>query len=46
MHMYSVIIYGKAEFSAAITPVFSVFRNYSNMLIWCSRNIFENSCAA
>ncbi len=31
-----------AEFLAAITPVFSVtssFRNHSNMLIWCSRNI-------
>ncbi len=33
---------GKAEFSAAITPVFSVtrsFRNYFNLLIWCWRNI-------
>ncbi len=33
---------GKAEFSAVITPVFSVtwsFRNHSNMLIWCSLNI-------
>ncbi len=33
---------GKAEFSAAITPVFSVtqpFRNNINLLIWCSRNI-------
>ncbi len=33
----------KAEFSAAITPGFSVtwsFRNHSNMLICCSRNIY------
>ncbi len=33
---------GKAEFSAAISPVFSVtlsFRNHSNMLIFCSINI-------
>ncbi len=32
---------GKAEFSATITPVFSVtwlFWNHSNMLIWCSGN--------
>ncbi len=32
---------GKAKFSAAITPVFSVtwsFRNHSNMLICCSKN--------
>ncbi len=30
---------GKAEFSAAITPVFSVtwsFRNHSDLLTWCS----------
>ncbi len=37
--------------SAAITPAFSVtwsFRDYSIILIWCSRNIYiinvENSC--
>ncbi len=31
------------EFSAAITTVFSItrpFRNHSNMLIWCSGNIY------
>ncbi len=30
---------GKAELSAAITPVIWSFRNHCNMLIWCSRNI-------
>ncbi len=37
---------GKAEFSAAVT-VFSVtwsFRNYTNILIWCLRNIFFKCC--
>ncbi len=39
------------EFSAAITPVFSVtwlFRNHSDMLIWCSKNIInvENNFVA
>ncbi len=36
---------GKSEFSAAITPVFSVklyFRNNLNMLIWGLGNIFHN----
>ncbi len=43
--LFSILIYfkaiydcdGKGEFSAVITPVFSVtwsFRNHSNMLIW------------
>jgi len=45
---------GIAEFSAAISPVFSVtrsLRNHSNMLIWCLKKTFliiinvENSCA-
>ncbi len=39
----NLFLYGKAEFSAAITPLFSVtwsFRNNSNMLILCSRNIY------
>ncbi len=31
---------GKAEFSAAIAPVFSVTCSFRNNLIWCSRNIF------
>jgi len=33
---------GKAKFSAASTPVFSVSHDPSeiNMLIWCSRNIW------
>ncbi len=34
---------GNADFSAAITPVSSAtwsFRIHSNMLIWCSRNIY------
>ncbi len=46
---FSILIYfksviyscdGKAEFSAVVTPIFSVtwsFRNHSNMLICCSR---------
>ncbi len=36
------IPHGKAEFSAAIFPVFSVtwsFKKHSKMLIWCSSNI-------
>ncbi len=43
--IFSNIIYscdGKAEFSAAVTAVFSItwsFRNHTNTLIWCSRNI-------
>ncbi len=42
----------KAEYWAAINPIFSVtrsFRNHSNILIWCSRNISYNcwnSCAS
>ncbi len=41
-YIYDVIHFcdGKAEFSAAITPVLNVtwfFRNHSNMLIWCSQ---------
>ncbi len=45
-NIFENIIYscvGKAEFSAAITSAFSVtwsFRNPSNMLICCSRNIY------
>jgi len=34
---------GNTEFSAAIPPVYSdmlSFRNHSNMLICCSRNIY------
>jgi len=34
----------KAQFSTFIITVFSVtwsFRNHSNMMIWCSRNIYH-----
>ncbi len=39
----------KAEFSAAVTPVFIVtwsVRNHSNMFIWCSRNISSTKSGA
>ncbi len=45
LNIFLHVIYSsdnKADFSAAITPVFRVkwsFSNHSQMLIWCSRNI-------
>jgi len=48
--MSMVFIYssgGKAVFLAVIAPDFSViwsFRNYFNMLIWCSWNISYYQC--
>ncbi len=39
-----LFLWRKADILAGITPVFSatlIFRNHSNMLIWCSRNIYN-----
>jgi len=39
--------YHKSWIFSIITPVFSVtwsFRNQSNVMIWCSRNIFYYQC--
>ncbi len=41
--MYFIPVITNGTFLASITPVFNVtwpFRNQSNMLIWCLRNIY------
>ncbi len=40
--MFSKVIYsfyGEAEFSSSLFSVTLFFKNHSNMLIWCSKNI-------
>jgi len=42
-NLFQNVIYSCNEFSAVITSIFSVtwsFRYHSNILIWCSRNVY------